>query len=359
MLSPPSFSVCIPTFNRANYLKKLVNQLIAFIEEDKLDLEVCIADNCSDDNTWEFLQSIAALHPRFKIKRQDFNIGATSNLIDVTSMATSEWMMVIGDDDRFVKEGFIEFLFALPTINNCDYILLNSFQTDSKNLFDFSHGEHSMEDMLPVLKKSIAEFGFCGVHVFKQNIASQMRSVDCENIRPWPSFSTFIKHLTKNKIFFFSRPAVQQCGNGIALHWQPIHWLHLCIRQLVVLQINVSTASQDHKKSLNKIVLSNLWSLNFLKVFYAALLYLPLDTRAILKAHDYKNLLTLTGGLLIKLHSIAFQLLSLIPISIHYFLVSRLTAKDINDYKFNGEINKNDGFDRFLDIINKVDVDGR
>ena len=68
---------------------------------------------------------------------------------------------------------------------------------------------------------------------------------------------TELKRIKRNKIFFFSRPAVQQCGNGIALHWQPIHWLHLCIRQLVVLQINVSTASQDHKKSLNKIVCFN------------------------------------------------------------------------------------------------------
>lgn len=356
-LNSATFSICIPTYNRFEYLKKLVHQIIGFIENDRLNLEICISDNCSTDGTWEYIQVIAEKYSQFKVYRHENNIGGNRNIVFITSMATSEWMMVIGDDDCFVLDGLNDLLYTLPELQNYDYILLNSLNNDGSNLIDLPNGHNSMASVKSSLKRSIWEYGFCGIHVFRQSIALQMRSRDFEKIRPWISFGTFTYHLSCNDFFFFSKPVVLQDGNGEALSWQPHDWLHLVIRQLVVLQINIQSRNDKLIAASNDIVHSNLWSLRFLLTFYKSLLYMPDSTKNILDAREYKHLNLLTGSLSIKLHSIAYKCLSSIPISFHFLLVKLFAKKDINSYKFTEEIDEKDGVNRALDIYEDVNHD--
>jgi len=53
-MNNPILSICIPTYNRAVYLKDTINSIVIqkrFQETD--DVEIVISDNCSDDNTSE------------------------------------------------------------------------------------------------------------------------------------------------------------------------------------------------------------------------------------------------------------------------------------------------------------------
>ncbi|MDA9603266.1 glycosyltransferase family 2 protein [bacterium] len=357
MSSSSKFSICIPTFNRLEYLQKLVQQIIGFVENDQLNLEICISDNCSTDGTWEYLQGIADKHFQFKVYRQENNIGANRNLVFATSLATSEWMMAIGDDDCFVLDGLNDLLYALPELQDYDYILLNSLNHDGAHSIDLPHGHHSMTSVTSSLKGSIWGYGFCGIHVFRQSIALHMRSRDLEEFRPWPSFGAFTSHLSCKDFFFFAKPAVLQDGNGEALSFQPHDWLHLVIRQLVVLQINIQSGNDKLRAVSNDIVHSNLWSLRFLKTFFKSLLYMPDSTKNILDAQEYKHLNLLTGSLSIKLHSITYKCLSSIPISFYFLLVKLFAKKDVNSYKFTKEIDEKDGVNSMLDIYEDVTHD--
>jgi glycosyltransferase involved in cell wall biosynthesis len=203
-----TFSICIPTFNRLEYLQKLVHQIIGFIENYQVNIEICISDNCSSDGTWDYLQGIATKHSQFRIYRQENNIGANRNLVFVTSLATSEWMMVIGDDDCFVLDALNELLHELPNLQDYDYILLNSLNHDGNHSIDLPNGHNSIASTISSLKRSIWGYGFCGIHVFRKSIAQHMRSRDIEQFRPWPSFGAFTYHLSHKDFFFFAKPTV-------------------------------------------------------------------------------------------------------------------------------------------------------
>jgi transposase len=56
LMSPrPSFSVVIPTFNRANFLRQALFSALRQAELD--DFEVLVVDDCSEQETWSYLQS--------------------------------------------------------------------------------------------------------------------------------------------------------------------------------------------------------------------------------------------------------------------------------------------------------------
>jgi len=49
----PFFSVCIPTYNRANFLPQAIESVLA---QDFTDFELIICDNASTDNTQEVVE---------------------------------------------------------------------------------------------------------------------------------------------------------------------------------------------------------------------------------------------------------------------------------------------------------------
>jgi glycosyltransferase involved in cell wall biosynthesis len=52
----PLLSICIPTYNRAEYLDKSIASIIRQKEFHRGDVELVIADNASDDNTEEVVK---------------------------------------------------------------------------------------------------------------------------------------------------------------------------------------------------------------------------------------------------------------------------------------------------------------
>ena len=52
-MKKPILSVCIPTYNRAEYLKLTIESIISQKEFLDEDVELVICDNASDDNTDE------------------------------------------------------------------------------------------------------------------------------------------------------------------------------------------------------------------------------------------------------------------------------------------------------------------
>ena len=44
-------SICIPTYNRSKHLKNCLNSIILNLNYRKEDVQICVSDNCSTDET--------------------------------------------------------------------------------------------------------------------------------------------------------------------------------------------------------------------------------------------------------------------------------------------------------------------
>lgn len=71
-MTKPLLSICIPTFNRAEYLKKSLDSLMS---QDRFsEVEVVISDNCSTDNTEEVCNEFIQKYPNIIYHRNLENI---------------------------------------------------------------------------------------------------------------------------------------------------------------------------------------------------------------------------------------------------------------------------------------------
>ena len=240
----PGLSICIPTYNRKNYLEKLITQLVQLIISKNLDIEVCVSDNYSEDGTWEFLKEVASKHPAFIIQQQDRNIGSDRNQIAVANLASSKWILVMGDDDLLVEANLINLLEELPSLEKYDFILLNTKISEEQNLINLDHGVLTPSQLKKNLKKSTTEYGFIGSHLMSRKVVAEKSRRNYKDLRSWSGFATFIYSSTLTDIYFYSKPIVWQSANGQALTWQYTHWFQLTLRMLQVL-IDSSKESRD------------------------------------------------------------------------------------------------------------------
>ena len=78
-------SICIPTYNRAEYLDEAINSVLVQITEDIKDkIEICVSDNNSIDNTKDIILSLQKKSTIPIIYHENStNIGADMNFLKV------------------------------------------------------------------------------------------------------------------------------------------------------------------------------------------------------------------------------------------------------------------------------------
>lgn len=124
-------SICIPTYNRSDYLIDLLECIAAEIKEDLSEVvEVCISDNASSDDTEDAVKSFAEKNTSLKINfvKSVCNLGADRNYLKVVSMATGEYCWFMGSDD-LVQENSIDFLLE-ELRSNVDILIANRVRCD-------------------------------------------------------------------------------------------------------------------------------------------------------------------------------------------------------------------------------------
>lgn len=110
----PLLSICIPTYNRCQYLKK---NLDYFVAHNSGDIEIIICDNASSDETAHVVTDVIESNclDNFTYIRNEFNIGPDANFKKALSMSKGIYTLLLGDDD-FLNDNFLdEFLDALKT----------------------------------------------------------------------------------------------------------------------------------------------------------------------------------------------------------------------------------------------------
>lgn len=87
-------TVGIPTFNRAEWLRQSIESVLA---QSFASFRLIVSDNASDDNTPEVVRSFG--DERIDYQRSERNLGRIGNLNRLITLADSEFLLLLPDDD--------------------------------------------------------------------------------------------------------------------------------------------------------------------------------------------------------------------------------------------------------------------
>lgn len=99
----PILSICIPTYNRSNYLKQTLDSYVnnkAFDEE----VEIVISDNASEDDTREMVSHYMELYPNIRYFRNDVNL-VDKNMSLAMDRGSGHYLKLMNDNLLITEEG--------------------------------------------------------------------------------------------------------------------------------------------------------------------------------------------------------------------------------------------------------------
>lgn len=95
----PDVSILITSYNIAGYINRAVESAL---NQQGVNVEVVIVDNCSSDSTWQVIEALG--DPRIKKHQLEKNGGPSAARNAAIALATGEWLAVLDGDDAFAPE---------------------------------------------------------------------------------------------------------------------------------------------------------------------------------------------------------------------------------------------------------------
>lgn len=124
-------SVCIPTYNRGEFIGQTIQSIIDAAEG--IDgIEIAISDNSSTDNTREVIEHYRKKFTNITYFCWDKNMGADRNFLKVVEIASGEYCWLMGSDDKAEKNSISLIMTALEQYGKLSGITLNERIYDSK-----------------------------------------------------------------------------------------------------------------------------------------------------------------------------------------------------------------------------------
>lgn len=148
-------SICIPTFNRPEWLIEAINSISADIDTLQ-EIEICVSNNCSESDYSDVVKLIDSVSNFIKISyvRHSARISLDENHHFVKRMASGNYIYFLGDDDFFL-ENQISKLVRFIKINKPDLAIFNGLVVDSEGA---TIGKYC--DLQPKEYKSVSEAYF-------------------------------------------------------------------------------------------------------------------------------------------------------------------------------------------------------
>ncbi len=243
-------SICIPTFNRCGHLANCLNSIILNTNYSKKDVQICVSDNCSTDETEDVVR-----HAQEKIdivyNKNNKNLGLSGNFINVVNMADGEYVWIIGDDDLLLPTALEEIVKITNQNRDSDYFYINSFHLEAEYVlsrpqpFDTANIPGSMKkfsswkvdgktNFLDLVNPKIS-FDFLGgmfLSVFRRSM--WIKNVNKLNFQAvhdgvvfshfdntFPHVKIFANAFSDSRAYFYSTP-LSVCLSG-AREWAPMY----------------------------------------------------------------------------------------------------------------------------------------
>lgn len=123
-MNTPILSICIPTYNRADYLSDALLSISCQLTPGLSPLvEVVVADNASSDHTEQVVNEFKERIDHLVYVKNPDNVGFDGNVNIVVRAATGKYCWYLGDDDAIVN-GAIEHIVEVCSKNKYNVISL-------------------------------------------------------------------------------------------------------------------------------------------------------------------------------------------------------------------------------------------
>lgn len=114
----PTLSICVPTYNRAHFLRHLFPHIREASRDFDFSYEIVVSDNASPDETPEVVEQFRAEGMPIRYFRQEEN-KRLSNLFSAFRRARGHYLVYLADDDLIIPKALadnIRFMLANPEL---------------------------------------------------------------------------------------------------------------------------------------------------------------------------------------------------------------------------------------------------
>ena len=171
-------SICIPTWNRALFLKECLDSIVCQFTDPEIykQVEIVISDNASTDNTEGIVKVFQQKWNNIKYSKNNENIGFDRNILNVVNKSQGEYCWFLGDDDMLFENALKTVIDKFITYR-CSYYLCNAWRVDRikhKNIrqeFSFYKQDKYYDSFYSFINKNKKKLALCGklsLHIFKK-----------------------------------------------------------------------------------------------------------------------------------------------------------------------------------------------
>jgi glycosyltransferase involved in cell wall biosynthesis len=212
----PKLTIAIPTFNRVKPLGETLRRLLPQISDDWVLL---ILDNCSDQPVAEIQANLLAGFgkDRVTVIRNAVNVGACANVLRCFEYCSTEWLIVLGDDDEATPDYVATFLTAIS--KHPSSVFVNFSCNLHYRKFDYTTSG------LSEFFQSMLEFGniltlSCGAYN-RNALAPYLRYGYTYSYTLSPHFAVLLQYLKVNggKCAFYSKEVVSIGISDVVETW--------------------------------------------------------------------------------------------------------------------------------------------
>jgi len=230
-LISPILSICIPTFNRSETLRSLLNDLfdMQFVAHE---VEILISDNASSDLTAVMLDEMSHSFD-FRYFIQADNIGPTENYKFLIQHCTGEYAWIVGDDDLIYVDRTRKFISKLANLRRYPVFILDT-ATDSKttpNLIGLDrYGEVSSSYILrKLICSTVSPFGHYTSFLFLVSAARRILLNKNVYLGSWPHQYLLLNIIGSNdsSVYSLAQPLAKQGNPTVDERRSLISWLNL------------------------------------------------------------------------------------------------------------------------------------
>lgn len=126
-------SICIPTFNRAPYLRQCLESItLQFSDPDVASqVEVVVSDNASTDGTEAVVSEIRSKFSNVIYNKNPQNLGFDRNALALVEKARGRFVWFLGDDDALFPDA-LNYLLGQIKTQKFEYCVVNFWAYDNK-----------------------------------------------------------------------------------------------------------------------------------------------------------------------------------------------------------------------------------
>lgn len=160
------------------------------------------------------------------------------NFIEVTKIASGKSLLIIGDDDLFIKSGFESMINQLISTNGEEWFLVGVLDESSNTnlLGDLTLSRYNATNFKQtILRTGLYRYGFVGMHVFPSSWQEQFSKLSFDEAQPWPHLALFLRYVQSGTVRVLDFPVVKQAGGGGVLFWKIKDMVHIKLRKINVI----------------------------------------------------------------------------------------------------------------------------